>query len=141
MSADSWERSFIERQQVARLATVGARGGPHIVPIVFAYDGERLFTPIDAKPKRVSPEALQRVRDIQANPHAAVLFDHYDEDWKQLAWVQLRGKAAYIETGTLQEAGARLLSARYLQYTPTSLAECPMVVITIERVLSWQGSG
>ena len=44
-----------------------AKGQPHIVPIVYAFDGDRLLTPIDAKPKRVGPYQLQRVRNIQAN--------------------------------------------------------------------------
>jgi hypothetical protein len=31
-----------------------------------------------------------------ANPHVAVIIDHYAEDWIQLAWVQVRGKAEIV---------------------------------------------
>jgi PPOX class probable F420-dependent enzyme len=134
----TWEIDFIERQRVARLATVDARGRPGIVPIVFAMDGTQLYTPIDAKPKRVSPDRLRRVRDIRANPNVAVLFDEYDEDWRRLAWVQLRGVARLVEPGTEQQAGSSLIEAKYPQYKTLSLADRPMIVIEIKRLISWR---
>ena len=81
-----WKQDFILNHRVARLATVGAGVRPHIVPIVYACDGERFYTPIDEKLKRVGAFSLQRVRDVQANPHVALVIDHYAEDWAQLAW-------------------------------------------------------
>ncbi len=59
---------FIQAQRVARLATVGERGQPHVVPIVFAYAADRLYTPIDLKPKTAAPRRLRQVRNIAANP-------------------------------------------------------------------------
>jgi len=67
---------------VARLATVGAAGRPHIVPISFAVDGETLYFAVDAKPKQTSD--LKRLRNIAANPAVSVLFDHYEDDWARL---------------------------------------------------------
>lgn len=49
MEIRDWERQFIERHRVARLATVDKKGQPHVVPIVYAFDGARLFTPLDRK--------------------------------------------------------------------------------------------
>ena len=48
--------------RVARLATVGADGSPHLVPIVFALAGEVIHTAVDAKPKR--HRALRRLANI-----------------------------------------------------------------------------
>jgi PPOX class probable F420-dependent enzyme len=141
MDPEGWERAFIERQRVARLATVDARGRPHVVPVVFAYDGQRLFTPIDAKPKRVGASRLKRVRNIQSDPHVVVLFDRYDEDWRQLAWVQFYGLATFVESGPVRETGAGLLTQRYPQYTKGSLAGRPVIVITEERITSWRAAG
>ncbi|HEV7885596.1 MAG TPA: pyridoxamine 5'-phosphate oxidase family protein, partial [Solirubrobacteraceae bacterium] len=45
--------------RVARLATVGEDGAPHLVPIVFALDGDRIYHAVDRKPKRTT--ALRRV--------------------------------------------------------------------------------
>lgn len=80
----AWERDLIANGRVARMATVGADGRPAVVPIVYAFD-ERLYTPIDAKPKRVETIRLRRVQNIQANPHVAIVIDYYSEDWNELA--------------------------------------------------------
>lgn len=141
MATEGWEWAFMTGQRVARLATVDDRGRPYLVPIVFALEGRRLFTPIDAKPKRVGAGNLQRVRNIQTDPHVAVLFDRYDEDWDRLAWVQLLGLGTYVETGAARDAGAALLTEKYPQYEPGSLAGRPVIVVTLERITSWKAAG
>ena len=138
MEVGNWERSFIEQRRVARLATVDRQDRPHLVPIVYAFDGQRLFTPIDAKPKRVGPHRLQRVRNIQANPHVAVIVDEYREDWRKLAWVQIRGLAAFVESGAQQATGVALLEAKYPQYRTMPLAERPIIVISLNHIASWR---
>jgi PPOX class probable F420-dependent enzyme len=141
MESGTWEGSFIKRQRVARLATVDEWGRPHLVPIVFAFDGQRLFTPIDAKPKRVSPQRLQRVRNILVNPQVTVLFDEYSEDWRKLAWVQLRGRAEFVESGPERNAGAELLAGRYPQYTVETLAGKPVIIVKVESLTGWRAEG
>ncbi|MFW6184344.1 MAG: pyridoxamine 5'-phosphate oxidase family protein [Chloroflexota bacterium] len=58
---------------------------------------------------------MRRARNIQANPQVTVLVDHYEEDWRRLAWVQLRGAAALVASGQEQETGISLLEAKYPQ--------------------------
>ncbi len=41
-------RGRIERERVVRLATIGGRGRAHVVPGVFAVDGEVFCSPTDA---------------------------------------------------------------------------------------------
>ncbi len=45
------EIAFVHAQRVARLATADAEGHPHLVPVCYAFDGERFYTPLDEKPK------------------------------------------------------------------------------------------
>lgn len=111
------------------------------MPIVYAFDGQRLFTPIDAKPKRVSPHRLQRVRNIQANPYVAVIIDQYSDDWRKLAWVQVRGRASLVESGDEYTTGIALLEARYPQYAEMPLAGRPLIVIQVETITSWRATG
>ena len=89
-------KAKLKEARVARLATLDAQGGPHIVPICFAYDGRILYTAVDRKPKRVAPERLARLRHIQAEPQVALLIDQYEEDWTQLLYILVRGKAKLI---------------------------------------------
>ena len=117
--------------RVARLATVGADGAPHLVPIVFAVVGDVIHTAVDAKPKRTRD--LRRLANIAANPQVTVLADHYDEDWTQLWWVRADGTARVLaESPETQDA----LSAKYDQYRDKS-PEGPFVVITVRRWSSW----
>jgi PPOX class probable F420-dependent enzyme len=135
-----WERDFITRHRVAHLATLDGQGQPHVVPIVYVFDGEHLFTPIDEKPKRVGAYQLQRVRNIRANDRVAVIIDDYEEDWRRLAWVQIRGRALILTQGESYATGIELLSRKYPQYEDMPLIGRPLIVISPERVVSWRAA-
>ena len=71
---------MLREARVARLATADAQGRPHLVAVVFAVAGRRIFLPIDHKAKRGSdPRALRRIRNLEENPRASLLVDHYEE--------------------------------------------------------------
>lgn len=133
-----WERRFIQDRRIAHLATVDSDGQPHAVPIVYGFDGQRLFTPIDEKPKKVGAYQLQRVRNIQVNHRVAVIIDEYSEDWDQLAWVQIRGKAEILTARQLYDSGVQLLSSKYPQYQEMPLKGRPLIVIAPQKVTSWR---
>lgn len=130
-------RERFARARVARLATVTAAGQPHIVPIVFALDGDVLYTAVDAKPK--STTALRRLDNIAANPAVAVLADQYDDDWTQLWWVRADGRADIADPAAAA-AGIRLLTGRYLQYR-SAPPPGPVLVIRVQRWTGWQAGG
>ena len=118
--------------RVAHLATVGADGRPHVVPVCFALDGDALYTAVDEKPK--STRALRRLANIEANPWAEVVIDHWDEDWTRLWWVRLSGPASVIDHDA---HGLELLTAKYEQYRAAPPAG-PFVVVTIRRRSEWR---
>jgi PPOX class probable F420-dependent enzyme len=124
----------VAQARVARLATIGPDGQPHVVPIVFALDGETLYSAVDQKPKRT--RRLQRLRDIESNPRVEVLIDEYDEDWARLWWVKLRGTARVVGR---HERAAELLRAKYDQYRSEPPAG-PFVVVDIEGRVHWAAS-
>ena len=131
------ELHFLARMRVARLATADASGQPHIIPIVFATDGQRLYTPVDEKPKRVAPGQLKRVRNLLVNPQVAIVVDEYDEDWTRLAWVLVTGRGEILEAGEAHALGIRLLQAKYPQYHVMPLELRPLIVVTPVRLTSW----
>lgn len=116
--------TILLRWPVARLATRGGDGACCIVPIVFAWDGRTLWSPIDGKPKREGE--LARVRNLRRDPRATLLLDRYDADWSRLWWIRLVGEAT-IHTADVPEADLRLrepirlLRAKYPQYCETPL--------------------
>jgi coenzyme F420-0:L-glutamate ligase/coenzyme F420-1:gamma-L-glutamate ligase len=129
--------TFLSRQRVAHLATADAAGRPHVIPIVYAVGGGVLYTAIDAKPKRTSPERLRRIRNILANPRAAVVADTYSEDWSSLAYVLVEGPAHILEGGPEYERALRLLREKYPQYRAMNLDGLPVIAIRIERIVGW----
>jgi PPOX class probable F420-dependent enzyme len=139
--------------RVARLATVGAAGRPHLVPVTFAAIGpdvrpilpasgpDVLVTAVDHKPKATT--ALARLANIAANPAVSLLVDHYDEDWTQLWWARADGHATVLTPEHDQDAHAVAvapLAGRYVQYRERPPAG-PAILISVRRWSGWQWTG
>ena len=97
-NSNKYIQALVTDARVARLATIDfEEAKPHIVPVVFVFDGNSYYIPIDKKPKRDNdPERLRRVRNIQENPNVALLIDEYSEDWSKLFFVMIQGKGSLI---------------------------------------------
>ncbi len=120
--------------RVARLATADAGGVPHIVPLVFALDGDTIYSAVDPKPKRTTD--LKRLRNVAANPRVALLADHYaDEDWDVIWWARADGTGRVLESSP--EAVA-LLRERYAQYRDTP-PDGPVLAVDVRRWSGWHG--
>lgn len=129
------EARFVRGQPVARMATADAEGRPFVVPICFAWVDGRLYTPIDEKPKSGRP--LRRLRNIEANPQVAIVFDRYDDDWQRLAWVLVRGTAALVTDEREKGKAVTALRRRYNQYRSMALEQLPIIRVIPEHVASW----
>lgn len=127
-------RKRLAHERVARLATVSASGRPHLVPVVFALDGDTIYFAVDSKPKRSTH--LQRLRNIAANPAVSLLADHYEEDWARLWWVRADGLARAVTDDAEASHAIDLLAGRYPQYRKTR-PQGPVVAITIESITGW----
>lgn len=126
---EAWVRERFTGARVARLATVSGIGSPHVVPIVFTLDGDRLVTAVDQKPKRTN--ALRRLDNIAENPFVSVLVDEYDEDWSQLWWARVDGWA-HVE----EEYDLATLVAKYPQYR-ASAPPGPVILVEIDHWSGW----
>jgi PPOX class probable F420-dependent enzyme len=125
------------RARVGRLATADRSGRPHVVPFVFALDGDRLWWAVDHKPKRTT--ALRRLANIAENPRVAALVDGYDEDWSALWWARADGIARLVSEEASRAEGLRTLAAKYQQYR-TRPPGGPVVAIDVERWSGWSAS-
>lgn len=133
---------FIERARLARLATIDSEFKPHLVPVVFVFNGNHFFIPVDEKRKTAKPEKLKRIRNIQHNPNVALLIDEYSEDWTKLAFVMIQGKASIASKGEgniqVREAYKKLMT-KYIQYQKVGVGEM-CIIITPKKVASWSNS-
>jgi PPOX class probable F420-dependent enzyme len=130
-------QAFVRAHRVARLATVDSAGRPLVLPICYVLLEETLYSPTDAKPKRVPVQRLQRLRNIQGNPHVALVIDDYGEDWTQLAYVILHGTADILTDGSAFERAVAALRAKYPQYHRMPIQENPMIAVHLSRAVSW----
>jgi PPOX class probable F420-dependent enzyme len=140
-------RARFAAARVARLATAGASGRPHLVPVVFAVSGEIIYSTVDAKPKRTT--SLRRLANVRENPAAALLVDHYeDSDWGALWWVRADGRGRVLDpTGETPSGGGddpateaaearraiELLRERY----PQQEAVGAVLAVDVERWSGW----
>ena len=131
------QRRFVESMRVARLATADANGAPHVVPVCYALIGDNLYVTIDEKPKRPDVRAMKRLRNIEANPHVAVVVDRYDEDWSRLAWVMLRGRADVLDDGDEHDRAQAGLRERYPQYRAMRIEPLPVIAVRTARATAW----
>jgi PPOX class probable F420-dependent enzyme len=127
-------RARFAAASVAHLATVRPDGAPHVVPVVFALDGDTMWLVVDEKPKR--RRELQRLVNVRAEPRVSLLVDRYDEDWEQLWWVRADGRARIVGEGPELERAASVLLDRYPQERERP-PEGPAIVVEVERWRYW----
>jgi PPOX class probable F420-dependent enzyme len=116
------------------LATTHVDRGADLVPVCFVTDGEFVAVPVDTVKPKASTD-LQRLRNLDADPRATILCDHWDnDDWTQLWWV----RATLIRTDTdadLPGPWEAPLRAKYHQYAGQSFAA--IIVFRITDISGW----
>ena len=138
----------LNNSKIARLATVDPENNqPYLVPVVFAFDGNNIYIPIDDKPKKtINSNQLKRVKNIQKNPNVSFLIDTYnDEDWNNLSYLIIQGKARIVvnrlkDKNTTINTAHSLLSEKYLQYKKLVGMGDTCIVIDIQKVIKWKYS-
>jgi PPOX class probable F420-dependent enzyme len=128
-------RRRLAAARIARLATIRADGRPHVVPIVFAFDGEVVRAIADPKPKRGLD--LLRHRNITANPAVSLLVDEYEESWRSIWWVRADGEGRVVEEGPERDEAIRQLRAKYPQYADWTEPFGAATIIRVTRIASW----
>jgi pyridoxamine 5'-phosphate oxidase family protein len=97
-------------RQLARLATVGADGTPHVVPVAFIYNAAR--DTIDVGGSEL--ERTKKFRDVARSGRAAIVIDDLaeGEEWRPRG-IEVRGRGEAIALPT------------------------PLIRIHPERIVSW----
>ena len=102
-------KTILDKARVARLATVDSECKPHLIPVVFVFDIDCYFIPIDETTKRTRPENLKRAKNIKQNSNVALLIDEYNEDWRKLYFIMILGRASIIGGKKLEQNELLLL--------------------------------
>jgi Pyridoxamine 5'-phosphate oxidase len=121
------------------LCTVHAVRGVDAVPVAYVVDEDgHVGVPIDrVKPK--APSRLQRERNLEADPRATLLVEHWDRgDWSRLWWVRAELRWQGDDTTGRAASLAARLAARYSQYRDQPFDR--VLVLRIVGVTGWAAS-
>lgn len=122
------------------LCTVHAERGVDAVPVVYAVDEDGYVgVPVDrVKPKTTS--RLQRERNLEADPRATLLVEHWDrDDWSRLWWVRVQLRWHGDAAADREAAFASQLAERHAQYQDQPFAR--VLVLRIVGVTGWAAAG
>ena len=137
--AEDEARSRLASLDHGVLCTVHATRGVDAVPVVYTVLDSHVGVPVD----RVKPKLggrLQRERNLDQDPRAVLLVEHWDHDeWSRLWWVraELRGGIAASEQ-QLAALGAQL-AKRFTQYRDQPFDR--LVLLQIVGVTGWAAAG
>jgi PPOX class probable F420-dependent enzyme len=134
--ADSETQARLAAQDHGILCTVHAKRGVDAVPVTYAVDEDGYVgVPVD----RVKPKAslrLQRERNLEADPRATLLVEHWDNsDWSRLWWVRAELRWQADDTTSRAMALAAQLARRYPQYQDQPFAR--ILVLRIVGLAGW----
>jgi PPOX class probable F420-dependent enzyme len=121
------------------LCTLHPERGVDAVPVAYVVDDDDYVgVPVDlVKPKASS--RLQRERNLEADPRATLLVEHWDpDDWSRLWWVrtELRWQAE-ADAGRAETLAAGL-AGRYAQYRDKPFAR--VLVLRVVTATGWAAS-
>jgi Pyridoxamine 5'-phosphate oxidase len=134
--ADAEAQARLAAHDHGILCTVHRTRGVDAVPVAYVVDTDGFVgVPVD----QVKPKAsgrLQRERNLDADPRATLLVEHWDRhDWSRLWWV--RAELRWQGDGASGRAAALAtrLAGRYPQYQDRPFAR--ILVLRIVGVVGW----
>ena len=127
----------LEHHDHGTFCTVHASRGVDAIPAVYAVHDGHVGIPVDTvKPK--ADGRLQRERNLDADPRATLLVDHWDRaDWTRLWWVRAELRAA-AEDPALADALAGRLAERFTQYRDRPFTR--MLVLRVVGATGWSAA-
>jgi len=131
-------RTRLTAQDHGILCTVHAERGVDAVPVAYVVEDGYVGVPVDrVKPKTSS--RLQRERNLEADPRATLLAEHWDRaDWSRLWWVRAELRWQRDANADRAAALAAGLARRYPQYRDQPFDR--ILVLQIVGVTGWAAS-
>jgi PPOX class probable F420-dependent enzyme len=121
------EVKFLQAHELCRLATASKGGKPHVVPVVYALDGEDIVIAVDYKTKKL--------KNLRENPKVALVVDEYRPN----RGLMIEGDCEILERGNEYLRLLRILFDRFVFYrrNPWGEGESPILKIRPTKVIMW----
>ncbi len=131
------EASGWEQTDHGVLSTLNSTHAIDSVPVCFVVAGDLVGIPIDTvKPKQST--RLGRLRNLEADPRATLLVEHWDaDDWSALWWVRISLELVTSDDATRTSLRDQL-AAKHPQYAQGGIED--VIVLKITDVHTWQAT-
>ena len=131
MKISNRELFFVRKMGVARVATADAECVPHFVPVCPLVENSRVYF--------ASETSARKVRNVKANPQITIVFDEYDDSWRNLKGVMLRGRARVVDRKTFDHVRAKLYKKypKYESDAPLEFGESCVIEIIPKEKVAW----
>jgi len=124
---DPRQLKFLREHEVCRLATASKDAKPHVVPVIYALDGEDIIVAIDYGTKKL--------RNLKENRNVALVVDEYHPNKA----VMVEGECEILERGKEYLRLLQVLFERFEYYrkNPWREGESPILKIKPVKAVMW----
>jgi len=119
--------AFLRDHELCRLATASKDALPHVVPVIYAMDGEDVVIAIDYKTKKL--------KNMGDNPNVALVVDEFRPN----RGLMLEGRCEILERGREYLRLLQILFDRFDFYrkNPWGEGESPILKIRVKKAIMW----
>ncbi len=121
------ELDFLRRHELCRLATASRDARPHVVPVVYAMDGDHVVIAVDYGTKKL--------RNLKENKNVALIVDEYRPN----KGLMIEGKCEIFERGPEYVRLLKVLFDRFDFYRkhPWGEGESPILKVRPTKSVMW----
>ncbi len=118
---------FLKKHEVCRLATASKDARPHVVPVIYALDGDDVVIAVDYGTKKL--------RNLRENNRVALVVDEYHPNHA----VMVEGECEVFERGKEYVRLLQVLFDRFEAYRrhPWGEGESPILKIRPTKAVMW----
>jgi nitroimidazol reductase NimA-like FMN-containing flavoprotein (pyridoxamine 5'-phosphate oxidase superfamily) len=118
---------FLKGHELCRLATASKDARPHVVPVIYAMDGEDIIIAIDYHTKKLG--------NLRQNRHVALVVDEYHPN----GGVMVEGDCEILERGKEYLRLLQVLFDRFEFYrrNPWGEGESPIIKVKPVKAAMW----
>ena len=118
---------FLKTHEVCRLATASKDARPHVVPVIYAMDGDDIIIAVDYGTKKL--------KNLRENNKVALVVDVYRPNQGMM----IEGECEILERGQEYLRLLKVLFDRFVYYrrNPWGEGESPILKIRPTKVVAW----
>ena len=119
--------SFLKSHELCRLATASAGAKPHVVPVIYALDGEDVVIAIDY--------GTRKLKNLRENDKVALVVDEFRPN----RGLMVEGGCEIFERGKEYLRLLQILFDRFAYYrnNPWGEGESPILKVRVSKAVMW----